>query len=149
MTPGITCFYDVGFGARAVSCKTPIYFMYLSVWNIIFLRSLNPWLFKNKVLQGISGMVTTYNKQPGQPRASLLVEHWEKQTFAKSGRMDGNLKSLWQQGKNEDKKTTDRPQTIPKDWDWVISRPSQQVARSLFEVFVQVCSHPTYQSPQC
>ena len=30
MTPlhGIACFYDVGFGARAVSRKTPIYFMY-------------------------------------------------------------------------------------------------------------------------
>ena len=29
MTPlhGIACFYDVGFGARAVSRKTPIYFM--------------------------------------------------------------------------------------------------------------------------
>ena len=26
-------------------------------------------------------MVT--NKQPGEPRASLLVEHWAKQTFAK------------------------------------------------------------------
>ena len=31
MTPlhGIACFYDVGFGARAVSRKTPIYFMKL------------------------------------------------------------------------------------------------------------------------
>ena len=30
MTPlhGIACFYDVGFGARAVSRKTPIYFIY-------------------------------------------------------------------------------------------------------------------------
>ncbi len=29
MTPlhGIACFYDVGFGARAVSRKTPIYFI--------------------------------------------------------------------------------------------------------------------------
>ena len=29
MTPlhGIACFYDDGFGARAVSCKTPIYFI--------------------------------------------------------------------------------------------------------------------------
>ena len=26
--PGIACFYDVGFGARAVSRKTPIYFIY-------------------------------------------------------------------------------------------------------------------------
>ena len=32
MTPlhGIACFYDVGFGTRAVSRKTPIYFMVLS-----------------------------------------------------------------------------------------------------------------------
>ena len=31
MTPlhGIACFYDVGFGARAVSRKTPIYFIQL------------------------------------------------------------------------------------------------------------------------
>ena len=31
MTPlhGIACFYDVGFGARAVSRKTPIYFIKL------------------------------------------------------------------------------------------------------------------------
>ena len=26
---------------------------------------------------------TTTNEQPGEPRASLLVEHWAKQTFAK------------------------------------------------------------------
>ena len=32
MTPlhGIACFYDVGFGARAVSRKTPIYFMIMA-----------------------------------------------------------------------------------------------------------------------
>ena len=31
MTPlhGIACFYDVGFGARAVSRKTPIYFIFI------------------------------------------------------------------------------------------------------------------------
>ena len=28
---GIACFYDVGFGARAVSRKTPIYFMLYKV----------------------------------------------------------------------------------------------------------------------
>ena len=27
-------------------------------------------------------MVTNDERQPGEPRASLLVEHWAKQTFA-------------------------------------------------------------------
>ena len=35
MTPlhGIACFYNVGFGARAVSRKTPIYFILLVYFN--------------------------------------------------------------------------------------------------------------------
>ena len=39
MTPlhGIACFYDVGFGARAVSRKTPIYFIYY-YYMIIMLK---------------------------------------------------------------------------------------------------------------
>ena len=37
MTPlhGIACFYDVGFGARAVSRKTPIYFMIMMMTAMI------------------------------------------------------------------------------------------------------------------
>ena len=37
MTPlhGIACFYDVGFGARAVSGKTPIYFTIIIIITII------------------------------------------------------------------------------------------------------------------
>ena len=37
MTPlhGIACFYHVGFDARAVSRKTPIFFIYISIY---FLR---------------------------------------------------------------------------------------------------------------
>ena len=39
MTPshGIACFYDVGFGARAVSCKTPIYFIVVVVVAVFLL----------------------------------------------------------------------------------------------------------------
>ena len=41
MTPlhGIACFYDVGFGARAVSSKTPIYF--IIIVNIIIIIIIN------------------------------------------------------------------------------------------------------------
>ena len=45
MTPlhGIACFYDVGFGARAVSRKTPIYFMQVYFWEIGHtVRLVNP-----------------------------------------------------------------------------------------------------------
>ena len=38
MTPlhGIACFYDVGFGVRAVSRKTPIYFIIFLVLSLFF-----------------------------------------------------------------------------------------------------------------
>ena len=38
-------------------------------------------------INAILGMVTTDrpNKQPGEPKASLLVEHWAKQTFVTAG----------------------------------------------------------------
>ena len=45
MTPlhGIACFYDVGFGARAVSRKTPIYFIYLFVSLQMRARIFDNW----------------------------------------------------------------------------------------------------------
>ena len=46
MTPllGIACFYDVGFGARAVSRKTPIYFIFLyKIKRKKFTKSISSW----------------------------------------------------------------------------------------------------------
>ena len=42
MTPlhGIACFYDVGFGARAVSRKMPIYFILIYFDNFEFILTI-------------------------------------------------------------------------------------------------------------
>ena len=40
-------------------------------------------------------VMTTTNEQPGEPSASLLVEHWAKQTFAIATQVNQNIK-VWQ-----------------------------------------------------
>ena len=51
MTPlhGIACFYDVGFGARAVSRKTPIYFM-IMIMIIIMIMIMNLECFPIRII---------------------------------------------------------------------------------------------------
>ena len=45
--------------------------------------SENVWFVWSKTsLSGILGMVTNDDEQPGEPRASLLVDQCAKQTFA-------------------------------------------------------------------
>ena len=54
MTPlhGIACFYDVGFGARAVSRKTPIYFINTSYKYVLYIRMTSPLLETGERAEG-------------------------------------------------------------------------------------------------
>ena len=60
-------------------------FVYLTVQNIIF-DVLGPLAFQKYSIIRVFKVFLAWwqpNEQPGEPRASLLVEQYEKQTFAK------------------------------------------------------------------
>ena len=62
-------------------------FVYLTVGNISF-DVLGPWAFRKYSIIRVLKIFwawwqPTNEQQPCEPRASLLVEHWAKQTFAK------------------------------------------------------------------
>ena len=67
-------------------------FEYLTVGNISF-DVLGPWAFQKysiiRFYKVFWAWWRTPHKQPGEPSASLLVEHWAKQTFAKIQKVRG------------------------------------------------------------
>ena len=71
MTPlhGIACFYDVGFGARAVSRKTPIYFINFIKKTDVFLQENVP---KVKVNVKVWPKHGTRQVNPGQTQLPAL-----------------------------------------------------------------------------
>ena len=88
MTPlhVIACFYDVGFGARAVSRKTPIYFILYTTLTQELRKGLSPTFSSGK----IKGMLDLLDGGVNQ-----MVAHLEEVT-EKDSVVEVNIKDVFQ-----------------------------------------------------
>ena len=109
MTPlhGIACFYDVGFGARAVSRKMPIYFIYFpsfytsSFYTYIFLVFLYIFSSYTWEICKVSSPLIHLEFTPALPQIQImLITNHDPYMEMPSVPRIANLETLYRKSRN-------------------------------------------------